>query len=384
MKKFSVVSVTAYTLFMGVMQSANAAVILGTAQGYEASMSGSLPVFLVVSDHDAKAGSRGEQAVRIQSGFNPANITLHVKAPTTEGLTVSAHVQYDTHLQGSGTQNSGLLESRVAEIQIDGDFGSVSLGKGFGIFNSSAIGDMSSGLGVGWLGGGADTANATGGHIGTGYVYANFNPHITYTSPDMNGLKLKVGAINPEDPSGYDTKKVETSMPRIEGQLNYLVDYSRGELKFWTGFLYQNIQLLDENYDYNMRGVDVGSHLDIDGFGLTLAYTDTKGIGADGLYGFNTDGGVGINDAEVNATQWYGEADYVMGKTTLGCSYGEGQQDATVSPVGKARDITNKLGMLFVHHQLTPALTVIGEIQDYRSDAQANYNAYVVGAQFDF
>jgi predicted porin len=133
-----------------------------------------------------------------------------------------------------------------------------------------------------------------------------------------------------------------------------------------------------------MRGVDVGSHLDIDGFGLTLAYTDTKGIGADGLYGFNTDGGVGINDAEVNATQWYGEADYVMGKTTLGCSYGEGQQDATVSPVGKARDITNKLGMVFVHHQLTPALTVMGEIQDYRSDAQANYNAYVVGAQFDF
>jgi len=384
MNKFSIVSVAAYTMFMGVMQSANAAVVLGTAQGYEAIMSGSLPVFLVVSDHDAKAGSSGEQAARIQSGFNPANITLHVKAPTTEGLTISAHVQYDTHLQGSGTENSGLLESRVAEIQIDGDFGSVSLGKGFGIFNSSAIGDISSGLGVGWLGGGADTANATGGHIGTGYVYANFNPHITYTSPDMNGLKLKVGAINPEDPAGYDTKKVETSMPRLEGQLNYLVDYSRGELKFWTGFLYQNIQLLDKSYDYNMRGVDVGSHLDIDGFGLTLAYTDTKGIGADGLYGFNTDGGVGINDAEVKATQWYGEADYVMGKTTLGFSYGEGQQDATTTPVGKARDITNKLGMLFVHHQLTPALTVMGEIQDYRSDAQANYNAYVVGAQFDF
>jgi len=379
MKKLSVVSVTACVLITGMMQSAQAAVVLGAAQGYEASLSGSIPVFLVVSDHDGKAGGSGEQAARIQSGFNPANITLHIKAPTTEGLTVSAHVQYDTHLQGSGTQNSGLLESRVAEIQIDGDFGSVSLGKGFGVFNSSAIGDMGSGLGVGWLGGGADTANATGGHIGTGYVYANFNPHITYTSPDMNGLKLKIGAINPEDPSGYDTKKVETSMPRIEGQLNYLMDYSRGEAKFWTGFLYQNIKLLDKNYDYNLTGIDVGMHLKMDGLGVRLAYTDTKGIGADGLYGFG-----GINDAEVKATQWYGELTYVQGKTTIGTSYGEGQQDATTTPVGAALAVTNKLGMVFVHHKLTPAFTVIGELQDYSSDAQASYNAYIVGAQFDF
>ena len=364
---------------IGLAQMTHAAVVLGTVQGYEASVSGSIPVFLVLSDHDAFAANSGEQAARIQSGFNPANVTFHVKAPTTDGLTISAHVQYDTHLQGSGTQNSGLLESRVAEIQLDGAFGSVSLGKGFGIFNSSAIGDVGSGLGVGWLGGGADTANATGGHIGTGYVYANFNPHISYASPDFNGFNWKVGAINPEDPAGYDTKKVETNMPRLEGQMNYLVDYSRGELALWSGFMYQTINLMDKNYDYQLSGIDVGMHLKMDNLGVRLAYTDTKGIGADGLYGFG-----GINDAEVKASQWYGELTYVQGKTTIGASYGEGQQDATTTPVGAALAVTNKLGMVFVHHKLTPAFTVIGELQDYRSDAQAAYNAYVVGAQFDF
>ncbi len=384
MKAFKLVRLSAaITLMAGYAASADAAVVLGSAQGYEASVSGSIPVFLVISDHDGVAGASGEQAARIQSGFNPANVTVHVKAPTTDGLTVSAHVQYDTHLQGAGQQDSGLLESRVAEIQVDGAFGTVSLGKGFGIFNSDAIGDISSGLGVGWLGGGADTANATGGHIGTGYVYANFNPHITYASPDMNGLKFKIGAINPEDPAGFGGR-VETNMPRLEGQLDYIMDASFGEMKVWTGFMYQNINLIDLKYDYNLTGVDVGTHIDVGGFGLTLAYTDTKGVGADGLYGFNTDGGLGVNDAEVKATQWYGEADYVLGKTTLGFSYGEGQQDATVTPVGSARDITNKLGMLFVHHKLTPAFTVIGELQDYSSDAQADYKAYVVGAQFDF
>ncbi len=384
MKAFKLVRLSAaITLMAGYAASADAAVVLGSAQGYEASVSGSIPVFLVISDHDGVAGASGEQAARIQSGFNPANVTVHVKAPTTDGLTVSAHVQYDTHLQGAGQQDSGLLESRVAEIQVDGAFGTVSLGKGFGIFNSDAIGDISSGLGVGWLGGGADTANATGGHIGTGYVYANFNPHITYASPDMNGLKFKIGAINPEDPAGFGGR-VETNMPRLEGQLDYIMDASFGEMKVWTGFMYQNINLIDLKYDYNLTGVDVGTHIDVGGFGLTLAYTDTKGVGADGLYGFNTDGGLGVNDAEVKATQWYGEADYVLGKTTVGFSYGEGQQDATVTPVGSARDITNKLGMLFVHHKLTPAFTVIGELQDYSSDAQADYKAYVVGAQFDF
>jgi predicted porin len=120
-------------------------------------------------------------------------------------------------------------------------------------------------------------------------------------------------------------------------------------------------------------------HLKMDGLGVRLAYTDTKGIGADGLYGFG-----GINDAEVKATQWYGEMTYVQGKTTIGASYGEGQQDETTTPVGAALAVTNKLGMVFVHHKVTPAFTVVGELQDYRSDAQAAYNAYIVGAQFDF
>lgn len=366
-----------------------AAVTLGSTQGYEASVSGSIPVFLVLSSHDSPKGGAadGEDAARIQSGFNPANLTFHVKAPTSEGLTVSAHVQYDTHLQGH-TQDSGLFESRVAEIQVDGSFGTVSLGKGFGIFNSSAIGDIGSGKGVGWLGGGADTANATGGHIGTGYVYANFNPHIVYMSPDMGGIKYKIGLINPEEPAGYPGDKVETNMPRVEGQLDYSSTMDNGGLHLWVGFMHQNVSLTDIKYDYNMTGIDVGGHMDAGPFGLTVAYTDTEGVGADGLYGLNTDGGMGANDAEVKATQWYVEADVQSGKTTYGVSYGEGQQDAEASsasrPVGPARDITNKLGMLFVHHKVTPAFTVIGEVQDYSSEAQSDYNAFVVGAQFDF
>ena len=44
----------------------------------------------------------------------------------------------------------------------------------------------------------------------------------------------------------------------------------------------------------------------------------------------------------------------------------------------------NELSMLFVHHQLTPQFRLVGELQDYKSDVQDNYDAIVLGFQYDF
>lgn len=361
---------------LSIASPAIAGVDLVSQSGWETSISGSLPVFLVASDHDDS-----EKAFRVQSGFNPANINFHVVAPkSNSGVTVSGHFQVDTHLQGSGTQNSGLFESRVANIQLSGDFGTFVAGKDFGVFNSSAIGDLASQRGVGWLGGGADTANATGGRIGTGYVYANFNPQVKYISPSMGGLSIKVAIVNPEEPQDAS---VETDSPRIEGQLNYKMRTGNGSLELWSGVFQQSVNVIGENsFNYDMQGIDVGAHIDLGSFGLTVSYTDTTGIGADGLYGGS------INDADVDATQWYVEADYVFGKNTIGVSYGEGSQDAreAVGSKGLAAvgNVDNKLSMLFVNHQMTPQFRLIGELQDYQSSVQNDYTAIVVGFQFDF
>ncbi len=360
--------------------TATAGVVIESNSGWDTSISGSIPVFVVSSDHDGQ-----ESATRVQSGFNPANLNFHVVAPKLDsGLVVSGHFQIDTHLQGSGVQNSGLFESRVANIKIAGDFGSIVVGKDFGVFNSSAIGDIGSQGGVGWLGGGADTANATGGHIGTGYVYANFNPQVKFISNDYNGLSFKLAMINPEETQNSLGARVETDSPRFEGQANYATNSDNGGLKLWAGFIQQNVSVLGENaFDYDMQGYDIGTHVDLGSFGLTLSYTDTKGIGADGLYGFG-----GINDADVNATQWYVEADYVVNKITFGFSYGEGSQDSRAENTARGLDavdeVTNELGMLFVHYQMSPEFRLVGELQDYKSDVQANYSAIVLGFQYDF
>jgi hypothetical protein len=365
---------------MAMSNSVNAGVDIGSVDGWKTSISGSIPVFVVSSDHDGQ-----EKAFRVQSGFNPANLNFHVAAPKLDnGLTVSGHFQIDTHLQGSGVQNSGAFESRVANIKIAGEFGTVVVGKDFGVFNSSAIGDKASQGGVGWLGGGADTGNATGGHIGTGYVYANFNPQVKFVSNDYNGLSFKVAMINPEEPQDSKGARIETDSPRFEGQANYAMKFNTGGIKLWAGFIQQNVSVLGANsFEYDIEGFDIGTHLDLGDFGVTLSFTDTTGIGADGLYGFG-----GINDADVEATQWYIEAYYAFDKTTVGYSYGEGQQDSRAADANKGldavADIDNELSMLFVHYQMSPEFRLVAELQDYKSDVQADYNAVVLGFQYDF
>ena len=360
----------------------NADITFTSDSNWNASVSGSLPVFMVISDFDK---GEEEKATRIMSGFNPVNLTFHIFAPEFNGISVSSHVQIDTHLQGSQTQNSGTFESRVAEIKISGDFGTLNAGKGFGIFNSSTIGDLGSGMGVGLLGGGADTGNATGGRIGTGYVYANFNPRIMYSSNDINGLTFKVGLFNPEEPTNA-AGTVETALPRVEGQVNIAFTSKSADIKLWSGFMWQEVELIVEEVNYDMRGIDIGFHLDVGRFGLTAAYTDTLGIGADGLYGFDA-----ISDADVDGSQWYVEGDIVVGKSTFGVSYGEGDQDSHTSPFA-VPDIKNELAMFFLRHKVTPNLTVMGELQKYESTTKTlttsmtttKYNALALGFQFDF
>jgi hypothetical protein len=367
---------SAIILAIAVPHAANAGVVLKTDSGWETSINGSIPVFVISSDHDDS-----ETAFRVASGFNPANLNFNVAAPTINGLTVSGHFQIDTHLNGSkGVQNSGLFESRVAKIQIAGDFGSITVGKDFGVFNSSAIGDKASQGGVGWLGGGADTGNATGGRIGTGYVYANFNPQVKFASNNYNGFEFKIAVINPEEPQDSE---IETDSPRFEAQINYSSAFDGGSISLWTGFLQQNVSVMSAtSFDYDLQGFDVGTKVSLGDFSIALSYTNTTGIGADGLYGGT------INDADVDATQWYLEAYYTFDKTTLGYSYGEGQQDSRVADVTRGlnatADVDNELSMLFVHHQVTPQLRLVGELQDYKSDVQNDYSAVIVGFQFDF
>jgi len=353
-----------------------------TEDGWTLNVTGQLPVFLVASNHENYSSNGEDQfATRLMSGFNPGGINFNVVAPDVNGLTVEGFFQVNHHLQGPSVQNSGLFEGRVAEIRVSGNFGSLNIGKGLGIFNSSSIADAGSGMGVGRFAG-PDAANATLGRIGSGYTFANFNPRVIYTTPSIGGLKIKAGLINPEKPGG-PSATVETATPRVEGQANYLVGLNSGTLDFWAGGMYQNVDVVSEDFDYAMSGWDVGARLDAAGFRITGAYSETRGVGADGLIGINLIGN-GLAEADVEATQWYGEGMYTAGNFSVGVSYGEGSQDAVSTVLGSSPEITNQLLMGFTRYKVTDNLTWIGELQNFESEAQFNYQALVLGMQLNF
>ena len=336
-------------------------------------VTGAIPVFLNASTHDGLGDD--EFSTRVMSGFNPGNITFTVTAPEQNGVTVSGQFQINHHLQGASTQNDGLFEGRIADVIIAGDFGTFNVGKGFGIFNSSSIADEGSAMGIGRFSG-PDHDSATLGRIGAGYNYANFNPRITYTTPDLNGFVFKAGLINPEKPGPNDP--IETAAPRVEAQLDYTAGFEAGTFQLWAGGLYQNINIKGGD-DYALTGFDVGARLNAAGFGLSGAFSQTQGIGADGIIGSSFD------QAEVDATQWYGEATYDFGGFVLGASYGEGAQDESdADDIGSALDNTNQLLMGFARYMVTDQLTLMAEFQDFQSDGQADYNAFILGAQLTF
>jgi len=339
-------SVLLLMLYTGITTTAGAqGVSFETNDGWELNITGRLPVFLVASGHDGYSADGEDQfATRIMTGFNPPDITFNISAPEYNGIKVTGIFQINHHLHGPSVQNAGLFEGRIADIRVEGDFGTINMGKGFGIFNSNSIADAGSGTGVGRFAG-PDAADATLGRIGTGYTYANFNPRVTYTTPDMGGLSLKVGFINPEKPDGL-SEEIEASMPRVESQADYVAGFDSGSIRFWAGGMVQNVDVVSENFDYNISGWDLGLKLASGGFGLTGSYSETQGVGADGLIGLSLTGSA-LAQADVDASQWYTEATYISGKLTLGASYGEGEQDEKSTVLGSSPDIKNELLMIF-------------------------------------
>jgi len=339
------------------------------AENWSHEVHGSFPVFLTYIDKDG-----GEQGMRIMSGFNPAHLAITSSAPKQGGLEISGTFRVDSHLQGSQVQNSGKFVSRVADIQIKGDFGQLNIGKGFGIFNSNAIGDVGSGKGVGLMG--VDQDGTTGGRIGTGYVYANFNPRIIFSNNIDDKTSYKVGIFNPEEPANGGG--VETTLPRFEGQ----VTSAMGEHSLWAGFMFQTVESTIEDYD--IQAFDIGGQFNAGAIGVRAAYTVTQGIGADGLYGF----GGGLADAAVDGSQFYVEATYGMNDMTYGVSYGLGAQDSGTNASGAISEIENTLAMAFAHKKVTDNLHLMFEVQSYSSETSSvathEYTAFSTGIQLDF
>jgi predicted porin len=141
----------------------------------------------------------------------------------------------------------------------------------------------------------------------------------------------------------------------------------------WSSAFTQDIDSSTGAFDdYTMSGVDFGGSVSLGGLGVRANYSMTSGTGNDVF-------AARLDDQEEDASQWYVESTYDFGATTLGASYGEGEDD-----IGTGENDSD-LTMVFARYAATDALTLLAEIQNYGTETGAGeYNAFIVGSQLTF
>src|SRR6266852_7644847 len=145
-------------------------------------------------------GGGKEQA--IECGLLPSALVFGTKT-SQSGLDIGVTFGFYPGITSSATGKHGIGASTIDLRQNFLTFGTkaggtVKVGRDIGLFGSDAIlADMTL-LGVG-SGGAFGGGNTTLGRIGVGYIYTDWIPQITYTSPKSGGFQYSAGVFQGMD-----------------------------------------------------------------------------------------------------------------------------------------------------------------------------------------
>ena len=272
-------------------------------------------------------------------------------------------------LQGGNSTNAE-TENRQAFLTFgDKSWGSVKVGKDLGIFGSTAILNDMTLLGVG-AGNGTAGATTTLGGIGTGYLYADWIGQIAYTTPNMNGLSLTLGVMQPWN---ADNSVGSTDEFGFQGQGSYswTGDFAG---KVWAGFFTQEVTNINSNAAVYALGGNVtdttseratafeaGVSTSIYNINLVAYAYSGEGVGTTALLqqGFDATGEKRDSDGG------YVQGTYVIPTgTKLGVSYGISNLDDNTADNGTALVEENKRLTVGAYHPLTKHLNLVAEFSN--------------------
>jgi len=296
----------------------------------------------------------------------------------------------NTSSVAGGTQNN-----RQAFLTFgDKSWGSIKVGKDLGLFGSDAILSDITLLGVG-----APTAaggNTTLGRIGSGYIYADWIPQITYTTPNFSGFQASAGLTQNWGANSFansvDTAAVvsntttvtaattgalysavttnRAATPSYQGKASYAFNANGVDGKVWVSGVANKVS--------NLGGVavedsvayagDIGANLNAYGFGLTGYYYSGSGVGTTGLMrdGYSTTGKTRDSDGG------YVQLTYVLPtKTKIAASWGESNLDRASNETTATNLVKrNEQWNAGIYHPLTKHLNLVAEYNYVNSEAQ--------------
>ena len=320
-----------------------------------------------------------ENSANITTGLLPNYLSVSGKTRQNDidvGFTISINPGASTVASG---RQSAQQENRQAFLTFgDKSWGSIKLGKDLGIYASDAILNDMTLLGVGSGAGSLAGNTTTLGRIGSGFMYADWKSQVAYSSPNWNGFSFTVGLTQAWNAQGdtYSTNRAE-GQTAYEGKASY--EWT-GDVagKVWASAISQKVEGLSNATDLTPNTVtstsdranawDVGTTVNVAGFGLTGYYGQGKGIGQtlQLLDGFDANG------KRRDSDQWYLQATYALPGvgTKLGVSYGESTLDG--NSVDTFDEVEDSMWTVGAYHPLTKHLNLVAEYS--QSERQVDLN----------
>jgi len=225
-------------------------------------------------------------ATRVRSGFLGSILAFGTKRQITETTTVRAYISLwgtaesyaRDRTQDLGKSTSKGFDVREGYLSFDGPWGTFGAGHISGIFGgmSTEIDYLYAhafALGLPCL----DVYYPTCGHVGTGAISPGFAPGFVYTTPDVDGLRLRVGLYDPVRLLGAWNR---APIPRPEGALMYERKLSPEVwFKLQVEGLYQPLYKEGSDQSTSVWGVAAGGRLEVGPVRLGLSAFRGRGLG---------------------------------------------------------------------------------------------------------
>ena len=423
MFKTSVAILAAALLLAANVGTASAEITLAgdkaDAKGWAFSTDGFLNTFYVFEDGDARPADvvggtiAAGKSSGIRTGLLPGLIAFNVKAPTQKGIDITARVGFYPQIQNAGTRTNfnSQIDTRELWFAADGKFGQVLAGKSLNLFQGKSILTDMSLFGVGATGG-PNSPGTTLGHIGTGYLYAQFGPNIRYTTPDMGGLKVAVSLTDPSQIKG-DTAATVKESPGVEAEVSYATKFEGGTAQAWVNGLYQNAKrnaapavaatpatpfalatpgtAATPALDVTALGFSAGVQVIYQGAELMASGFSGKGLGSILLLDIDSLDAVG-EERKSSGFLVQGTYKIAATDTKLGINYGMNIMDETTNDAATraAGARIKEAGSLTVgvYQNITPSWQVMAEVthttNEWFNGAKQDADAVAIGTFFFF
>jgi hypothetical protein len=264
----------------------------------------------------------------------------------------------------------------------------VKLGKDLGLFGSDIILSDMLLLGVGAGSHGSLNHNVTVGHIGSGYLYADWIPQVAYTTPSFDGLALSVAVVegfgashmdkagNLLDLTGFlGLPGLSNETPGVQARVSY--DFAGpAPGRAWVGGMYQNAKLSAAPYtSLNSVAGEAGAKVNVSGVGALAYGYYGDGVGTTLLGLDATPGTVSGNSFNTRKSYgFFGQLTYAIPNTRLkpGVSYGQSFLDLASGEANPGFLKSNAVATAALFYAVTDNLTLTAEYDHARSKSQAD------------